>query len=144
MARELHGRQHVDEGATEHCPVDDARLACQQLYANLSREGEANQMRPPCAHSGADELRYRVSGSAHVERTFIEASAVLGEVRDQAMILRQQVNYRLPRPATHQPAVKEDDNGTVDWTGFAHEKIHVRNGIRGLRTIDRREGTCWR
>jgi hypothetical protein len=69
-------------------------------------------------------VRYGIGSTRHVERSFINALAVLGQIRRQAAVLVQTFDHGLPRLATVPPAMEEDNCGRPDRTGFAHVQPH--------------------
>jgi hypothetical protein len=84
----------------------------------------AHDVYPAGAHPGADEFCHRSGGSAYLEWSLLEALAVLGQIGDQTAVSLHSFDHGLPGPAAHIPAVKEDDSGRPDRTGFAHKQIH--------------------
>ncbi len=51
---------------------------------------------------------------------------MLGQIGDQTAVSLHSFDHRLPGPAAIFPAVKEDDGGRPDRTGFSHKQIHEK------------------
>src|ERR1700679_3825157 len=79
----------------------------------------------PAAHSGANELCHRSGGCTHFEWPVLEALPVLGQIGDQTAVLLHSFDHGLPRLAAEFPAVKEDNGGGADRTGFPRKQNHV-------------------
>ena len=122
--RQPYIRHRVDEGPAQHRPIDKFWLGRQQLHPHLGPEREAHHVRHADPYPGADEFCHRSGGSAHLEWALLEAFAELRQIGDQTAVLRHSFDHGLPGPAAHIPAVKEDDSGRFDRTGFAHKQIH--------------------
>jgi hypothetical protein len=96
-------------------------------------------------HARAYEFCHRIGGCAYVEWAPLDAPAMLGQIGYQASVLLHSFDHRLPGPASHFPAVEEDDSGRPDRTGFPHKEIHKaivcsREGYAG--SVERcRDGT---
>jgi hypothetical protein len=82
-------------------------------------------MYPAGAYPGADEFCDRHGGCVHLEWSLLGALPVLGQIGDQTAIPLHSFDNGLPGLAAKFPAVKEDDGGRSDRTGFPHKQIHV-------------------
>jgi hypothetical protein len=85
----------------------------------------AHHVRPTSAYPATDEFCHRSRGSAHLEWSLLEALPVLGQIGDQTAVPLHSFDNGLPALAANFPAVKEDDGGRSDRTGFPHKQIHV-------------------
>ena len=138
--RRPYPRRRVDDGPTQHRPVDEVWLGRQQLHPHLGPEREPHHVRPTAAHPGANELCHRIGSSAHLEWSELKALAVLRKIGNQTMVSLHSLDHGLPGPAAHLAAVKKNNSGRPDRTAFAHEQIHVSDGICLPRTLPERTG----